>query len=129
MTTKLFTNEIIEAAILGYEMKIEGLREILRSQQSTQTLPSAVADEEIDGKEKRTMNVAARKRITAAQKARWAEYHKKKEIAANASPEKPKRKLSAAHRAAMAAGQQRRYAALRAEQKAAKKGKAASATG
>ena len=59
---------------------------------------------------KRTISVAGRKRIAAAQRARWA---KQKQA------QKPKRTISAASRRRMAAAQRARWAKLRAQRKAA----------
>jgi hypothetical protein len=59
---------------------------------------------------KRTISVAGRKRIAAAQRARWA---KQKQA------QKPKRTISAAGRKRIAAAQRARWAKLKAQQKAA----------
>jgi hypothetical protein len=57
---------------------------------------------------KRTMSVAGRRRIAAAQRRRWAAVKK-----AKAKPEKPRRKLSAAGRKAIVAATKKRWAAVR----------------
>jgi nuclear transport factor 2 (NTF2) superfamily protein len=59
---------------------------------------------------KRTISVAGRKRIAAAQRARWA---KQKQA------QKPKRTISAAGRKRIAAAQRARWAKLKSQQKAA----------
>jgi hypothetical protein len=59
---------------------------------------------------KRTLSVAARERIAAAQRARWA-----KAKAAKASP--PRRTMSQAARNRIAAAQRARWAKARAQQK------------
>lgn len=61
---------------------------------------------------KRTMSPAARARIAAAQKARWAKFKGKK---AGKPVAKKKRKMSAAGRAAIAAAAKARWARVRAE--------------
>jgi hypothetical protein len=58
------------------------------------------------------MSSAARKRIAAAQKKRWAEYHRSKEAPAK------KRKLSAAGRQRIIEATKKRWAAVRAQKAA-----------
>jgi hypothetical protein len=58
-------------------------------------------------KSKRTMSVAGRKRIAAAQRARWAKQKSSSPAA------KPKRIVSAAARRKMAAAQRKRWAKVR----------------
>ncbi len=58
-------------------------------------------------KPKRTMSVAGRKRIAAAQRARWAKQKGSSQAA------KPKRIVSAAARRKMAAAQRKRWAKVR----------------
>jgi hypothetical protein len=58
---------------------------------------------------KRIMSAAARRKISLAQKARWAKV--------NGQAPKPKRKISAAGRKRIAAAQKARWAKLRAENK------------
>ena len=68
---------ILEAALIGYEAERRKLQEKIADIQrrlgrrSTRTTPG------VDGapRPKRQMSAAARKRIVAAQKKRWAEYH------------------------------------------------------
>ena len=62
------------------------------------------------GNTKRTISAAGRKRIAAAQRARWA---KQKQA------QKPKRTISAASRRRMAAAQRARWAKVKAQEKAA----------
>lgn len=59
-------------------------------------------------RKKRVMSAAARKRIGAAQKKRWAEFHR-----AKAAPAK-KREMSAAGRKRIAEANRKRWAAVRA---------------
>ena len=58
-------------------------------------------------KPKRTMSVAGRKRIAAAQRARWAKQK------AGSKPAKPKRTMSAKARAKTGAAQRKRWAKIR----------------
>jgi hypothetical protein len=57
---------------------------------------------------RRAMSASARRRIAAAQKKRWADYHRE-----HGQPVKAKRKLSAAGRKAIADAARRRWEALR----------------
>jgi len=60
-------------------------------------------------KSKRTMSVAGRKRIAAAQRARWAKQK------GRSQPAKPKRTMSAFARRKIAAAQRARWAKIRAK--------------
>ena len=70
------------------------------------------------------MNAAARKRIAAAQRKRWAEYKKTHgtTTAAKAAPAKAKRVLSAAARRHIAEATKKRWAEYRAAKAAGQKG-------
>jgi hypothetical protein len=113
MPTKL-TPDIITAAILGFEeqkrqidSKISEMKALLSgSPTETEATP-----EPPKGK-RRTMSAAARARISAAQRKRWAASKKTSEPAAAA---KPKRKLSAAGRAAIVAATKKRWALKKAK--------------
>lgn len=67
------------------------------------------------GNTKRTLSPAARKRISLAQKARWAATRKDSKPAAAAAP--PKRTMSASARRRIGAAQKLRWAKVRAGQK------------
>ena len=103
--------QIISAAIAGFEQqKLEIDRQIgeLRAMLS--------GDAAVNGapKARRTLSAAARKRIAAAQKARWAK------VRSDAAPApKAKRKLSAAMRAKLAANLRKARAAKAAKARAA----------
>ena len=62
------------------------------------------------GRKKRTMSAAARRRISLAQKARWAKARRVEALA-------PVRRMSQAARKKIAAAQRARWAKARAEQK------------
>ena len=118
MPTKL-TNEIIAAAILGFEEQKRNIDsqigELRAISDGAPNSPAAVA--ETPKRKRRKMSVAARKRIAAAQRKRWAEAKKQSKAARPAAkPEaaKPKRKLSAAGRRAIIAATKKRWAAVRA---------------
>ena len=80
------TNEhaLLEAALIGYQHQAEQISEKIAeirrqlSGKSASAGPKAATAAAVPGK-KRSMSAAARKRIAAAQKKRWAEYHKLKE--------------------------------------------------
>ncbi len=65
------------------------------------------------GKPRHTMSASARKRMSLAQKARWA----KRAANVKAGTAKPKRKMSAAGRERIAAAQRARWANVKAQQK------------
>ena len=105
------TAEIIHAAIEGFEsqkrridLQIDELRQLLKGDR---TAPPVATE---PGKPRRKMSAAARKRIAAAQKARWA---KARAEASSPPQSKPKRKLSAAGRKAISEAAKRRWAAKR----------------
>jgi|SRR5271156_3334849 hypothetical protein len=66
-------------------------------------------------KPRRTLSASARKRISLAQKARWAGARKKAQPAAGSAP--GRRRMSAAGRKRIAAAQRARWAKLRAVKK------------
>lgn len=65
----------------------------------------------------RKLSAAARAKIAAAQRARWAKFKKSKVVSISAG--KKKRKLSASALSKIRAGQRKRWAAWRKKQKAA----------
>ncbi|MGA2145152.1 MAG: hypothetical protein ABSH49_09340 [Bryobacteraceae bacterium] len=104
--------EVIDAAIQGFEyqkaqidQKIAELR-ALRSGESV--LPAKAAAAPKSGR--RTLSAAARARIAAAQRKRWAASRKETPAAKPAKP----RRLSAAGRRAIIAATKKRWAAVRA---------------
>jgi hypothetical protein len=97
---------VLAMALIGYEAekrKIEGIIADIQAQLGGH--PSGAVQA---APKKRTLGVAARKRIAAAQRKRWAAIKK-----AKAEPEKPKRKLSAAGRKAIIEATRKRWAAVR----------------
>ena len=113
MPTPKLTNEIIAAAILGFEeqkrhidTKIAELRALLPGD-STGT---AATPEAPTGKRKK-FSAASRRKMAMAQRARWAKIKGDSEPPAPATPElpKPKRKLSKAGRAAIVAALKKRW--------------------
>jgi hypothetical protein len=116
------TPEILQAALIGLDaqrQRIDGqISEIRRLLGSNSRSAAPAATPEAPSRRKRTMSAAARARIGAAQRKRWAES---KAASAPAAPKKVwKRKLSAAGRKAIAEAAKRRWAALREAKKASK---------
>ena len=113
MPTPKLTNEVVVAAILGFEeqkrridAQIADLRQMLTEGPTT---PMAASEAPRRGRPK--MSAAGRKAIAEAQRKRWAaskgESHKP-------VGSKPKRKLSAAGKAAIVAALKKRWAARKA---------------
>ena len=67
------------------------------------------------GRKRRTLSAVARRKISLAQKARWAKRSSK----TRTSTAKPKRKMSAAARRKIAAAQRARWAKVKRQKKAA----------
>jgi hypothetical protein len=115
------TPEIITAAIDGFEAqkthidaKIAELRAMLPGG-STETVAPLEATPK-----KRKISAAARRRMAAGQKARWAKIKGASEPSAPVAtpvPAKSKRKLSKAGRAAIVAALKKRWAAKKAAEK------------
>jgi hypothetical protein len=78
-------HSVLEAALVGYQFQLKRVQEkiaVVRAQMGHKTARVAVAMGAISDEgapKKRTMSAAARKRIAAAQKKRWAEFHAAKE--------------------------------------------------
>lgn len=66
---------ILAMALIGYEMERQKIDEKIR--QIRAKLGKGGAGGEKGPRKKRTLSVAARKRIAAAQRRRWAEHRKK----------------------------------------------------
>jgi hypothetical protein len=85
-------------------------KELARAQQEVQRFTAAlVALGSSSSNGHRTLSASARRRISLAQKARWAK--------AKGHAPKPKRTISAAGRRKIAAAQRERWAKLKAEKK------------
>jgi hypothetical protein len=111
MPTKL-NSEILAAAIAGFEeqkkrlnAQIAELRQMLNPSATDGTAPAT--------KRRRPMSAAARARIAAAQRKRWAESRNEPGAASPSAPARKKRRLSAAGRRAIIEATKRRWAALR----------------
>ena len=117
--------ELLEAALIGFqhrrdqvEQKIAELRNQIGGQPSSRSANTAAAPG-ASAPKKRTMSAAARRRISLAQKKRWAAY-KDGSGAKTAAPKPKKRVISAAGRARIVAATKKRWAAYRKAQEAKK---------
>ena len=117
------TDEIIDAAIAGFEqqrLRIEEQIRELRAMRSGKPSKADNTSEAQRGRGKRRLSAAARARIAAAQRKRWAALKGQSEQTTEAR--KPKRKMSAKGRRAIAEATRKRWAAFRAAKEAAAKG-------
>jgi hypothetical protein len=116
MPAKL-TNTIIEAAIYGFEAQKRALdAQIAELRAMLSGAPAEAVTITPTGRPRRKISAAARKKMAAGQRKRWALAKGEAAPEAPAAP-KPKRKLSAAGRAAIAAATKKRWAAYRATAK------------
>jgi len=116
MPTQKLTNEIIHAAIFGFEeqkRRLDSQIADLRAMLSGAPAESA-AIEEATPRPRRKMSAAGRRAIAAGQRKRWAAA-KGQAVPEGLAAPKPKRKLSAAGRAAIVAATKKRWALMRAE--------------
>ncbi|MEO8594636.1 MAG: hypothetical protein ABI759_15065 [Candidatus Solibacter sp.] len=110
-----FTNEIIDAAIEGFEGQKRRIDEQISELRSMRTRSTEPAAPEVP-RPRRKMSASGRKAIAAAQRKRWAA----KKGGESVPPKKavtPKRKLSAAGRANIVAALKTRWAAKKAAAK------------
>src|SRR4051812_11608175 len=106
------TNEIITAAIEGFEAQKQRLDEQIRELRSILS-PREESVDETSGPRKsgRKISAAGRARIAEAQRKRWADKKKQAEpAAASQKAARPKRKLSAAGRKRISEATKRRWA-------------------
>src|SRR4030095_1883585 len=114
MPTPKLTNEVVIAAILGFEeqkrridSQIADLRQML-----TEGPTAPMAASEAPRRGRREMSAAGPKAIADAQRKRWAASKGESNTAVGS---KPKRKLSAAGKAAIVAALKKRWVAKKAE--------------
>ncbi|HEX3747055.1 MAG TPA: hypothetical protein VHW09_24130 [Bryobacteraceae bacterium] len=116
MATPKLTNDIIAAAILGFEAQKRHLDTRIAELRAMQGGSSTETEPNIDSpRKRRKMSAAARAAIGEAQRKRWAAS---KAASAGVAPEvvsKQKRKLSASGRKAIIAAVKKRWAAKRAQ--------------
>jgi hypothetical protein len=117
MPTPKLTNEIVTAAIRGFEEQkraIDAQIAELRSMLSGGTKETAAAAEPAR-RPRRKMSAAGRKAIALAQRKRWAAKNGESG-AAKPPASKPRRKMSAAGKANIVAALKKRWAAKKAEE-------------
>jgi hypothetical protein len=117
MPTPKFTNEIIEAAIVGFEAQKQRIDAQIAELRATLTgAPVVPAAEPAAHKTRRKFSAQALKRMKEAQQRRWAKVRGESAPPAATTPEpaKPKRKLSKAGRANIVAALKKRWAAKKA---------------
>ena len=119
-----FDHAILEAALVGYQVELQKIQEkitAIRKQLGGRVNIAAQAPAVSDGSERRgQMSAAARKRIAEAQKKRWRKFHATRKAATGTAKEAaPKRNLSPARRAALAANLAKARAAKAAKKAAA----------
>jgi hypothetical protein len=122
MPTHKLTAEIINAAVEGFEqqkLRIDAQIAELRAMLHGGPTATAATPDGPKGKQ-RKMSAAARKRIGAAQRKRWAESKGEAESPSKTVTAKPKRKMSAAGRKAISEATKKRWAAFHAAKQAKK---------
>jgi len=116
MSTR-FTNEVITAAIEGYESqktRIDAQIAELRSLLTGRPVTNAAKPEGTAPK-RRKFSAETRRRMKEAQQRRWAKIRGESEPSTPIkAPAKPKREISAAGRKAMAEAARRRWATVKA---------------
>ena len=105
-------NEVFEMALLGYRarreeimLKMADIQRQLGKHPKGEAVSAAGAVTAVDGaKPKRTLSAAGIRAIRAGVKRRWAAFHSKASaVSAKKSPAKPKREMSPAAKAKLAA--------------------------
>jgi len=116
MATPKLTNEIIAAAILGFEEQKRHLDAQIAELRAMQTgAPTETTTGPELPRKRRKMSAAGRKAIAEGQRKRWAASKTAAEGSPAKAAAKPKRKLSAAGRKAIVAALKKRWALKRAE--------------
>jgi hypothetical protein len=111
MLTQLNT-EIAAAAIAGFEEQKRRLDAQIAELRNMLSEGGTVGAER-GPRKRRRMSAAARARIAAAQRKRWAEAKKRAGAASSPAPARKKRHLSAAGRKAIVEAAKQRWAAFR----------------
>lgn len=118
-------SSILMAAMAGYEFQLQAINEAMaeiRRQLGHRSSGSSTSPVAGAPHARRQMSAEAKKRIAAAQKKRWANFHAQQgEASAKAAPKKsaPKRKMSAERKAALVANLAKARAARAAKRAAA----------
>jgi hypothetical protein len=114
MAIPILTNEIIDAAILGFEEQKRRLDAQLAELRAMRNGANQAAPG--SSRPRRKMSAAGRKAIAAAQRQRWAAV-RGDDAATPKAPKRAKRRLSPAGRAAIVAALKKRWAAKKAAKK------------
>jgi hypothetical protein len=72
---------LVQAALVGYQAQLENIDRAIADIQAMLRQRPAKASLSLAPRKKRVLSAAARNRVAAAQKKRWAEYHKAKKKA------------------------------------------------
>jgi hypothetical protein len=117
MPTPKLNSEILNAAIEGFESQKRHIdSQIYELRQLLQGGPAEATATPLAPKARRKMSAAGRRRIAAAQKARWAKVKTEPgPVSAAHQAPKGKRRLSAAGRKAISDATKKRWALKRAE--------------
>jgi hypothetical protein len=118
---KQLTSQIIEAAIKGYEAQkaeIDSQIAELRSMLGGNSTSSAAMPSET-GRPRKKFSAASRRKMAAAQRARYAKLRGESEPTEAATTKPKKRKMSAAGRRAISIATKKRWAAIKAAKKTA----------
>ena len=113
MPTPRLTPEVINAAIMGFEeqkVRIDAQIGELRAMLEGGTRPAPADTPQAPTAKRKKLSVAARRRMKEGQQRRWAKIWGESQSPAppTAEPAKPKRKLSKAGKAAVAAALKKR---------------------
>jgi hypothetical protein len=115
MANPKLTNEIIDAAIFGFEQQKRRIDDQIAELRGMRTGGPAQASEPASKRPRRKMSAATRKAMGEGQRKRWAAA--KGESSESTPAKKPKRKLSAAGKANIVAALKKRWAAKKAAAK------------
>jgi hypothetical protein len=116
------TPEIIAAAIAGFEAQkhsIDAQIAELRGMVGGRGTSSAETPSETGERKRKKFSLAARRKMAAAQKARWKKIKQGSEPTEAATAKPKKRKMSAAGRRAISIATKKRWAAIKAAKKVA----------
>jgi hypothetical protein len=119
---KQLTSQIIEAAIKGYEAQkaeIDSQIAELKSMLDGGSKETAATPSETGKPKRKKFSLASRKKMAAAQRARYARLRGESEPTEAEAAKPKKRKMSAAGRKAIAAAAKKRWKAIKAAKKAA----------
>jgi hypothetical protein len=115
------SSEILQAALAGLRLQERHIQEQIAEVESMLDGKSVASTATVDGSigKRRKFSAASRRKMAAAQKARWAKLKGESEPdMASSKPVPPKRKMSASARKAIGEATRKRWAAKRASEAA-----------